>query len=209
MNLRTFHDQNVDALIESLLDNKGKTHVPYILFSSPQDAEENTIAITFPDQGTDEFTRLDQYELMTQFVSSISIGHLSLISYMRVDIPASPHIPEVFWDGTHTIALVGTVNDDHLAQNTYGETYSTSLVLFGVFDGEFIHHRIDEISEWQEFINNVTLFRDLLFTASMPSVFTYRWLDLYRVAVSRGFQFDFFNDQVKALFSLSQQAYTM
>lgn len=207
MNLTEYHNLSVDETLMDLNETNGTKTLSFIIFSSMSDPQNRRNVCRFPETSDADFNRMEQYEMMTSLFSTLTISLCSLSAYMKIQVPSVPSVPEGFWEKEMNAVLVGTINQSSHIHTI--QQYETTLILFGEIDGHFLTHRIDEMNDWQQLVGNSTPFRDFLFTAS-PSLKQkriYRWNDLFNVAKSMGFDFDFYDTDAKMIFMRDQTVF--
>lgn len=175
---------------------------PYTVLNDISDSSES-YRILFPtiNENTD---RAHEYYALSRIVSGLNVAKIGLVSFMEIEVPSRPELEPKFWGRTSRLALIGAVTR---TSSTYSHIfYDHQILIFDSFDGVLEFCDIEDQSMWQDFINNVSIFRDYLFFSSLWNVNSpYRWPEAIKVLRGMGFEFDFTSDRQQQKFVLAQE----
>lgn len=176
---------------------------PYVVFSDYYDPQES-YRILLP-RNSDDLSRPSQYYMIGRLSSILKISRLGVIAYLELDVPSRPEIETRFWNRTARAALIGAASKTY--SKDIGIPHDSKMMIFDMFDNVLQFCDIDDHSIWQDYINNVAVFRDALFMGSVGNqTSVYRWPELIQIMLHHGFEFDWSSENNETKFLRSQEA---
>ena len=207
MNLEKFLDSLSTDFLYYLeeLDTSSQVN-PYAIVVDYFD-EDTSYTVRFPSS-KEELSRPQQYQMLSRFIRDTNKTAVGLVSFVNLDVPARPEIDERLWNRNATAALLGCVTQPNIQAFTI--SYESKIIIFDTIDGELIYSDIKDHNVWQDFIDNVAIFRDFLYcSCSRYSGTTIlRWPTFYSMLETFGFKFEFNSEDVKTTFMLAQEPLT-
>lgn len=211
LTLEEFHEHlrsdatlGIDQFLESMDTSR---LVPYCVIYDWSNPDE-TFRINFP-QSTEESSREDQYYFLSRLLSQGNYCFIGLVSFVRQNIETPVEIDAKLWNSSCYSALTGVVSPSYQArlQRDYvNSRYESSMIFFNKVDGENVISKVEDMSVWQSFVDNVAVFRDFLYYASHKNSAKpiMRWPELFKVLNKFGFETEFVSEENKTNFILAQ-----
>lgn len=204
MNEQTMHSAAVTECQYdiSTLDFENLTLTPSITISFNYSLN-SLLKINFPVP-TDSFTRFDQYQFISDYVSVINFCDLSLTSYMQFTCPEDLSVDSKLWGTDCFMALVGTISTSEFDLK---EKEGVLAIVFNNVNGEFVSCEIDDANKWQNLVNNTEVFRDILYNAlhSHSAKQVYRWDVIHKMLLHYNFTLDYSDNAGEDDFLISQK----
>ncbi|MFT6783655.1 MAG: hypothetical protein ACJA1A_003596 [Saprospiraceae bacterium] len=162
------------------------------------------LKIGFPAPN-DSFSRFDQYQFMSDYVSVINFSNLSLVSYLQFTCGEDLSVDSALWNTECFMALVGTMSAAEIKIQKEEEECVLAIV-FNNINGELVSSEIKEADKWESLVNNTEVFRDILYSGlySNSSKEVYRWDVIHKMLIHYGFTLDYSDDIGEDHFLISQ-----
>lgn len=176
---------------------------PYTVLSDYDDPSQSYRIMLPP--GTEDMDRPTQYYMLSRAVSAFRVSRVGIVAYLELEVPSRPELEPRFWERKARAALIGAAGRVESFKTSI--SYDTKVLIFDIIDEELVFCDIEDQSIWQDFINNVALFRDYLFMSAVTSPRTpYRWPELVQSLRRHGFEFNFSSSENETNFLRSQEA---
>jgi len=176
---------------------------PYVIMSDYYDIKESYRVLLPRD--TEELDRLHQYYMVGRLANVLKLSRIGVVAYLELDVPSRPEIETRFWGRKARAALVGAAGKVY--RDEISIAHDSKVMIFDIIDDVLEFCDIEDQSIWQDFINNVAIFRDTLFMSAAGSKNqVYRWPELCQVMKAYGFEFDWTSEENQTTFLRSQDA---